>query len=194
MGEHNTENVPAKKRARVDSELRCDSPESKRVNSVGGESSEVELASTQAKQILDILDELDSEIGREEVIEDLDSVIRSFEEELHPNNNGSSPPEVLQLQPEAGEPQPDLGYLLEASDYELGLPPTVPHFQEEQADNELVDLPFAVNPESVKLETHIGIEDELITYDSFESGLGDGLFDCSEQTDILRRPESLSAL
>lgn len=172
--------------------MRCDSPESKRVNSVGGESFEVELDSTQAKQILDILDELDSETGPEEVIEDLDLVIRSFEEELHPNNNGSSSPEVLQLQSEAGESQPDLGYLLEATDYELGLPPTVPHFQEEQANNESVGLPFAVDTESVKLENIKGFEDELITYDSFESVLGE--LDCSEPTDYLRRPESFPAL
>lgn len=192
MGEHNAENATVKKRARVDSDLRCDSPESKRVNSVGGESFEVELDSTQAKQILDILDELDSETGPEEVIEDLDLVIRSFEEELHPNNNGSSSPEVLQLQSEAGESQPDLGYLLEATDYELGLPPTVPHFQEEQANNESVGLPFAVDTESVKLENIKGFEDELITYDSFESVLGE--LDCSEPTDYLRRPESFPAL
>ncbi|KAL2462115.1 hypothetical protein Adt_45535 [Abeliophyllum distichum] len=171
----------------------------------GVESSEVELDSPEAKQILDILDDLDSVMGREEVIEDLDSVIRSFEEELHPNNTSSSSEVIQLLSDAAGESQPDLGYLLEASDDDLGLPPTIPNFQEEQANTEPVDLPVAVHPDSVKLGNMIGLEHELATYDSFELGLGDGnncnyfdtvdgLFDYSEPTDFSWRTESLPAL
>nr|XP_016433344.1 PREDICTED: uncharacterized protein LOC107759846 [Nicotiana tabacum] len=61
------------------------------------------------EEILDILAEPETVTDRLPEVQDLDSVIRSFEEEIvHPLT----------------QPQPDLCYLLEASDDELGLPPT----------------------------------------------------------------------
>ncbi|KAF7135844.1 hypothetical protein RHSIM_Rhsim08G0135300 [Rhododendron simsii] len=70
--------------------------------------------------ILDILDEPD--LVADSAMQDLDSVIKSFEEEILPHSPSSVDFPVTM--PEYVESQVDLGYLLEASDDELGLPPT----------------------------------------------------------------------
>ncbi|PKA54124.1 hypothetical protein AXF42_Ash018134 [Apostasia shenzhenica] len=71
----------------------------------------------------DIFDD-DTDAGGEQ---DLASVMKSLEEEIAL----PSPPSALS-EPAAGEErQPDLGYLLEASDDELGLPPTMPSSEED---------------------------------------------------------------
>ncbi|KAF2324860.1 hypothetical protein GH714_018147 [Hevea brasiliensis] len=78
------------------------------------------LNSPDAKRIhddlLNILDEWD-----DQTIQGLDSVIRSFEEEILVPVVG---PETTNVECYGGVSQPELGYLLEASDDELGLPPT----------------------------------------------------------------------
>ncbi|KAK6157695.1 hypothetical protein DH2020_011943 [Rehmannia glutinosa] len=57
--------------------------------------------------------------------EDLDSFMRSFEEEItaSPSAAGGGEAEVVDLTSDSGDSQPDLGYLLGASDDELGIPP-----------------------------------------------------------------------
>ena len=86
--------------------VRDDSPDSE------SDSAEVKRL---RENLLDFLDDSDSV----PTIQDLDSVMKSFEEEI-------SPVPVVDLTSESGESQPDLGYLLEASDDELGLPPSHP--------------------------------------------------------------------
>ncbi|KAK6921753.1 hypothetical protein RJ641_012260 [Dillenia turbinata] len=66
--------------------------------------------------------------------QDLASVMRSFEEEIL---FSSDPPEnnIVDLTSDSAESQPDLGFLLEASDDELGLPPSVsPNSDESKED------------------------------------------------------------
>ncbi|XP_049397222.1 uncharacterized protein LOC125861344 [Solanum stenotomum] len=70
------------------------------------------------EEVLDILDEQEILTDRLPEVEELDSVMKSFEEEIvHPS--------IQQTNLDSIDPQLDLSYLLEASDNELGLPPTV---------------------------------------------------------------------
>ncbi|CAL0312447.1 unnamed protein product [Lupinus luteus] len=153
-------------------------------------------------ELLNMFDETDN------VTEGLDSVIKSFEEEIIAP--GSDPLDSGIL-PESEEFNPNLGYLLEASDDELGLPPTVAV----TGDEEKVKLeePGPVGPEGVDLTGFLNLEDDLrsLSYEAFGFGNGivydgyngenggsyvmvDGLFDYSETPDILWRSESLQAM
>nr|GLL21936.1 uncharacterized protein LOC109164504 [Ipomoea trifida] len=220
---------PEPKRVDTKADPRVNSSNSERVNSEGphsGESDRVEvdsaansdefnLDSPVAMQfrddILEILDEPDALTERDPVIRDLDSVIKSFEEEiLHP-----APAEqtVVDLTSSySGESQPDLGFLLEASDDELGLPPTVPSPEKQGTNDDAADLPAG----AAVLDNLMGFEGELTSYDSFDLGIDgitegdnyggnnggefvtvDGLFDYSEPSDFAEfswRPESLPAV
>lgn len=159
------------------------------------------------EDILDILDEpetvTDGTVPENQ--DDLDSVIKSFEEEiLHSSTVPSSQTFIDQTLSDSGESQSDLGYLLEASDDELGLPPT---FSPENH----------IDAESRSGNT-IGFENELLRYDSFDLGMLAGIMDgdnyCSENggdfqtvvgglfdypdpssfSELSRLPESLPAL
>ncbi|XP_052179862.1 uncharacterized protein LOC127793118 [Diospyros lotus] len=161
-------------------------------------------------EILDIFDETDMVTDGDPAIKDLDSVIKSFEEEImHPSPQPARMPEVL-LSLEYGEPQPDLGFLLEASDDELGLPPTTsPAGDGTRSQVEHVES-ATVAPEVAVLNEILGLEGDLPTYDSFGFAVGEepksynngefvtvgGLFDndSSDFSDFLYRPESLPAL
>lgn len=170
-------------------------------------SKDTELDSPEVKKIrddiLDILDDFDTVTDGEPEIQDLDSVMKSFEEEiLHP-----------QPESDSGE----LGYLLEASDDELGLPPAISPSGEKpnnQANDETItNLPS----EASGFGNNVGFENELPSYDPFGFGFGEetgssnnnnddgdggfvtvgGLFDYSEGPDYSEfswRPESLPAL
>lgn len=188
------------KRVRVDSESDSYSAESKRARDepevTSSECNRVESDVPELNDILDILDEPDTVTDREPEIQDLDSVIKSFEEEiLHPLP-------VPAPESDSGE----LGYLLEASDDELGLPPAISPTDEKLKD-EFTDL--ANNTSDV-----FGFENEIPSYGSLGFGLGeetegnsdgggDGefvtvgcLFDYSEESDFGEfswRPESLPA-
>ncbi|CAN4086721.1 unnamed protein product [Withania somnifera] len=230
LKELNTENN-SNKRSPVESGLDSvgDSPESKRVKA-GRDSSElnrfspesddvqkdVYLDSPEAKQIrediLDILDEPDALTECPPEIHDLDSVMKSFEEEILHHSPLHDPQTVLDLNPsESGESQPDLGYLLEASDDELGLPPTISPAKEN------VSAESTVTPEASELVNMAGFENEMPNYDTFDFGMEsevregdydggnsngnfvtvDGLFDYPEPSDfsdLLWRQESLPAL
>ncbi|XP_071688863.1 uncharacterized protein [Rutidosis leptorrhynchoides] len=149
--------------------------------------------SAEAKRVLlDILDDSDSYT----LSQDLDSFMKSFQDEISPA------PDVLT---ESGESQPELGFLFEASDDELGLPPT-----EKSRD-------LAVSVEDSELW---GLDEQITSYDSFEYEYGygdvnitsnvynsnisggeyvalDGLFDHTDlgfgSSDLLWQPETLPA-
>ncbi|XP_047060710.1 uncharacterized protein LOC124667485 [Lolium rigidum] len=75
----------------------------------GGEGPESQGKRLRPEDLLDMLDdETEADAGG-----DLASVMRSLEEEISAG----------ELELETGPPQPELGFLLEASDDELGLPP-----------------------------------------------------------------------
>lgn len=96
---------------------------------------------------------------------DLDSFIQSFEDEIL----GSSPvPEKVDGLSCSGESQPELGFLLEASDDELGLPPSTSSVV--KVETELV----RVTSDLSELSESWG---EVSGYDSFDLGYGDGVCD-----------------
>ncbi|KFK35061.1 hypothetical protein AALP_AA5G229900 [Arabis alpina] len=76
-----------------------------------------ELCGVDSPDVKRLRDDLFDDSGHDSVIQDLDSVMKSFEVEL------STTTTTEQV---SGETQPDLGYLFEASDDELGLPPPPP--------------------------------------------------------------------
>ncbi|XP_027358219.1 uncharacterized protein LOC113867242 [Abrus precatorius] len=189
-----------KKRVR-DEFTRVDSPESKirRVDSDSGfNSSDSGIDSDVHLQdeIFNILDDADN-VPERESVQGLDSVIKSFEDEINaPPGSGPGLADPTQV-PDSGELQTSLGYLLEASDDELGLPPTVGSGEE----------PGRVGPEGVDLTGILGFEDDIPSYDAFGFGTGlvaecdggfvtvDGLFDYEEPaTSVLWRSESLQAM
>ncbi|XP_004512861.1 uncharacterized protein [Cicer arietinum] len=219
-----------RKRVREDSEV--DSPESKRVIRVDSgsddnssefhltrvNSSESFVDSNDSKlvphqpdssgvnemndEILNILDETDNVTERETstTVQGLDSVIKSFEDEILASGLGSDPNHV----PESGEFNPNLGYLLEASDDELGLPPTVVTNEEfEKAEKEEWGR---VGPDGIDLSGFFWFEEEIrnneafgfVGYDGNDNEGGyvtiDGLFDYAEPDDMLWRSESLQAM
>ncbi|KAF9593171.1 hypothetical protein IFM89_020467 [Coptis chinensis] len=175
---------------------------------VRDDSSESDSDSVVAKRfrddLLEILD--DSEVNT--ATQDLASVMKSFEEEIsipNPSNN-------TDLTSESGESQPELGYLFEASDDELGLPPAFSgssSSEEEEnlkkEENDVISVPsFAVG-----LDQIWKFEDEISSYDEFaicgdensEFLALDGLFDYSDMynghsdfSDFSYRVESLHAL
>ncbi|XP_042488136.1 uncharacterized protein LOC122068327 [Macadamia integrifolia] len=202
------------KRVRYDSdESDFDSPEAKRIRD----------------NLLDILDDSDLVGDRNQTNQDLDSVMKSFEEEI---SNSTFLPAQLQpasatLTPtslsDSGGSQPDLGYLLEASDDELGLPPNFSSSSGEEEKNEDGDCEgegndndlFRVTPEAVGMDQIWGFDDEIQGYESMGFGIVggeeentgggfvalEGLFDYSDGiyengsdfSDLSWRPESLPA-
>ncbi|KAL4347973.1 hypothetical protein GQ457_17G016200 [Hibiscus cannabinus] len=182
----------SKKRVRDDSnESDLDSPEVKRLRD----------------DLFDFLDESDSL----PVNQDLASVMKSFEEEISaaPSVSTESVP-VVDLTSDSGESQPDLGYLLGASDDELGLPPPpAASTTGGEEKSEVKDLE-RVDSHTSGIGDLWGFEEQTPNYDSFEFGFVDnynvdhvaydGLFeyadvyyDSSNISGQLWRPESLSA-
>ncbi|XAR51283.1 hypothetical protein NMG60_11005877 [Bertholletia excelsa] len=116
MEDANNEAMSRKRSSRDNSDFH--SPEAKRVMTDSDfSSSKVDLIHNEILHILD--DESDTETDGETATPDLESVIRSFEEEIR----GSPTQHVNSSEPSGSGPE--LGYLLEASDDELGLPPSV---------------------------------------------------------------------
>uniref|UniRef100_A0A0V0H765 Putative ovule protein n=1 Tax=Solanum chacoense TaxID=4108 RepID=A0A0V0H765_SOLCH len=168
MEECKTEKINTK-RSREDP----DSAESKRVHTVA-ESNRVNSDSSEVKQIreeiLDILDEQEILTGRLPEVEELDSVMKSFEQEIvHPS--------IQQTNVDSVDPQLDLGYLLEASDNELGLPPTV-----------------LSSDDHVNAKNNVGGSENVIEFEkellpSHELGL----LDYQESLELSQRTESMPA-
>ena len=106
-----------------------------------------------------MLNDAENVTERDPTMQGLDSVIKSFEEEILsplPNPNLASEAEVF---------NPNLGYLLEASDDELGLPPTVAP-SEDVLKPETVDSD-RVGPEGMDLTGFLGFEDDIRSYEGF---------------------------
>lgn len=205
-------NQNSKKRVRDDSEdSTANSPELKlaRVESVVSDvTSEASgVSSPEAKRIQDDLLNFLDDADADPVIQDLDSVIKSFEEEILVPDQ--APPVMTS---DSGVSRPELGYLLEASDDELGLPPSFSSVEEQK--NEAVDLKTSES-EPVNLgDIALGFDEGLPSYEPYNFGiggdvggnmngsndfitLGGGLFESYEPADISEfawRPESLSAL
>lgn len=156
-------------------------------------------------EILNILDETDTVIDRETTVtavQGLDSVIKSFEDEIFAPGQDLDPNQA----PESSEFNPNLGYLLEASDDELGLPPTVVQTEENALPE--INESGRVGPDGVDLSGFYWFEEDirnnepfgLMGYDNVgdENDAGyvtiDGLFDYGEATDLLWRSESLQAI
>ncbi|KAI3696219.1 hypothetical protein L1987_79230 [Smallanthus sonchifolius] len=131
--------------------------------------------SVDAKRILlDILDE--SDICT--VSQDLDSFMKSFQDEISPA------PEVVDGKTsESGdstESRPELGFLLGASDDELGLPPSDANTSStELADSvELSEL-WGLD-DQISFEYEFGYGDNISSYNNGEYVALDGLFDYTD--------------
>ncbi|GAA0163492.1 hypothetical protein LIER_39607 [Lithospermum erythrorhizon] len=182
--------VSNKKRNRDDTELESISTDSKRVNSLP----DVDRIPT---DILDILNDSDVVNDHDSPSQDLDSVIKSFEEEI------LQPPLIIQNPPEISdseESQPDIGYLFGASNDELGLPSTTSTTRspnKNEAKNDPIDSSIDTN--TIEMGNVIEFEEnELLSYDSFQLGLSeaskvvdengfdtvDGLFDSQDISDV----------
>ncbi|GMY15340.1 hypothetical protein FCV25MIE_10579 [Fagus crenata] len=204
-------NSPEPKRIRFDSDDLAEST-LLRVDSNNSELNSPEVHRIQ-EDLLNILDDSDV-TDRDPAIQGLDSVIKSFEEEIQVQD---PLPAVFDLTSDSGESQPELGYLLEASDDELGLPPTSSSGEETKI--EAVDFEASSSyPNPVGLDGILGFENEMPGYDSFGFGIGfdsesyvndidgefvalGGLFDYSDQSyepagtsELSWLPESLPAL
>ncbi|KAH6802110.1 hypothetical protein C2S51_033556 [Perilla frutescens var. frutescens] len=167
---------------------------------------EFEIYSPEVKRLREnLLDSLDDDTEFCTTSQDLDSFMKSFEEEITASPSaGGTEIQLVDLTSDSGDSRPDLGYLLEASDDELGLPPA-----ESSSGETTVEL---VRVESDSSELGSGFW-EVPGYDSFEFGLGgseinynggngeyvalDGLFDYSDvgfgSGDFGWRPETLPA-
>ncbi|KAK9048849.1 hypothetical protein SSX86_032184 [Deinandra increscens subsp. villosa] len=178
---------------------------------VRSDSAESESDSVDAKKILlDILDDSDTCT----VSQDLDSFIKSFQDEISPAPElpADLTSESAESTESAGstESRPELGFLLEASDDELGLPPseTNTSLAGDEKTNGLGD--------SVELSELWGLDEQISNYGSFEYEFGynddvnisnynnsgeyvalDGLFDHTDlgfgSPDLLWQPETLPA-
>ncbi|GMH03944.1 hypothetical protein Nepgr_005783 [Nepenthes gracilis] len=198
-----------KKRARVESAVLCSgSPESKRVRDDVGES---EVGSPEADKIradlLDILDDLDVVTDPDQDIQGLESVMKSFENEI-------VLPPAVEVAPASRlvASQTGLDYLLEASDDDLWLPPTAVTSDVEEEAAGSVDL-LGIASDAAQFDELLWLGDEILSNGSFPFGLAkatqtynfdadlvalDGLFDhsseCSDTSDFLSLPPSLHAL
>ncbi|CAH8282643.1 unnamed protein product [Eruca vesicaria subsp. sativa] len=123
-------------------------------------------------------DDLFDDSSHDSASQDLDSLMKSFEDELSTTTAQGS-----------GETLPDLGYLFEASDDELGLPPPPP------APSKILP-PSSEETEKTVAELVCGFEENVTGFGDFE--LDDGLFEYSDvyldSGDLFSwRPESLPA-
>ncbi|KAI4313940.1 hypothetical protein L6164_026881 [Bauhinia variegata] len=140
---------------------------------VRDESDESGLDSSEVKRIRDDLLEFLDDTDPAPSIQELDSVMKSLQEEI---SASSSPVPVVDLTSDSGECQPQYGYLLEASDDELGLPPAGTSSSsatesKKEENNELVRL----SSDSSGVGEFWDFEDQIPSYDSFELGTGIGV-------------------
>ncbi|KAE9588216.1 hypothetical protein Lal_00003180 [Lupinus albus] len=194
---------PQSKTHRVDSVLDVTSSQSQLtradscVNSCESELTRVD--SEIQDDFFNILDDSENVPERDSAVQGLDSVIKSFEEEILAPGSGFDPMDPNSVPDSSELLQPNLGYLFEASDDELGLPPSVPESDE----------PGRVEPDGVDLNGFVDFENDIPNYDSFgfgnelvaecdgvDGGLTavEELFDYSETGENLWRLESLQAM
>ncbi|XP_004497099.1 uncharacterized protein [Cicer arietinum] len=139
---------------------------------VRDDSDESELESPEAKRLRDDLLEFLNDSDPTPSTQELDSVMKSLQEEI---SASSSPPSSLRLTSDSGESQAQIGYLLEASDDELGLPPPGnPSVQEgKKEETEL----GRVLSDSSGIGELWEFENQILSYDSFELGTGFGSYE-----------------
>ncbi|OWM67967.1 hypothetical protein CDL15_Pgr017535 [Punica granatum] len=180
----------------------------------GSGSYELELELPEVKRLRDdLLGFLDDADPDDSVSRDLDSLMRSFQDEISaPSTSPSSPAAVvIDLTSDSGESPSELGYLLEASDDDLGLPPSstaAPADDEVEVVTDLARVPASASSSGI-VELW-GLDDQIPGYDSFEFrgvgegpdvdyvafddglfGFSDGCFDPSEVSDVCWRSETL---
>lgn len=136
-------------------------------------SDESDLDFPEVKKIRDDLLGLLDDSDPESLGQDLDSVMKSFEQEI--SASSSSPVPIVDLTSESGESQPDLGFLLEASDDELGLPPSSINLSSGEVKGGVeTELARVDSAQSSGVGGELwGFEDQIPTYDSFGLGVGD---------------------
>ncbi|RRT44898.1 hypothetical protein B296_00055483 [Ensete ventricosum] len=130
-----------------------------------------EQESQEAKRLRDDLflhvHDDDAEAGDE----DIASVMKSLEEEIALSSPPPPPPPTRAL---VKTDQPDLGFLLEASDDELGLPPPALSSSDDGGEAPAADDPAAegVAVEGVVFGQIWGLDDDISGYDGFDFGIG----------------------
>ncbi|XP_076956025.1 uncharacterized protein LOC143631052 [Bidens hawaiensis] len=172
---------------------------------VRSDSDELAVDSVEAKRILlDILD--DSEVSTPS--QDLDSFMKSFQDEITPVLESTESTQLTELT-ELAESRVELGFLLEASDDELGLPPS-----DANSVSSLVEKTTELG-DSAGLSELWGLDDQISSYGSFEYEFGygdvnvssgysngeyvalDGLFDHTDlgfgSSELTWQPETLPA-
>ncbi|XP_028772175.1 uncharacterized protein LOC114729347 [Neltuma alba] len=154
--------------------------------------------------LMNILEDSENAAERDPTMQGLDSVIKSFEDE------------ILAPASDLGDSNPvhessDLQHLLEASDDELGLPPTVTPPPEEDKPESFTEGFSRVGPDGIDLSGFMGFEDDIPQYEVLGYGNGvfveygpedngggfvtlDGLFDHADAGDVLWWSESLQAM
>ncbi|KAF1860904.1 hypothetical protein Lal_00000318 [Lupinus albus] len=145
------------------------------------------IESSESKRLREDLLEFFDDTDLTPSTQDLDSIMKSLQDEI----SASSSPAPINVTLNSGESQPQIGFLLEASDDELGIPPpgdsSVPVGKKDDAEL------FRVSSDSSGIGELWPFEDQIPSYDSFDIGNGfsyensnteyvtfDGLFDHSE--------------
>ena len=98
---------------------------------------------------------------------DLDSFMKSFEEEI---SASLSPVPFVDLTSDSGDSRPDFGFLLEASDDELGIPPSTTTSPSDRS----VEWVRVLSNSGAELSELWGFEDQIPSYDSFDFGIAGG--------------------
>lgn len=135
---------------------------------VRDDSDELEFESSEAKRLRDDLLEFLDDADDTPSTQDLDSVMKSLQEEI----SASLSPASHRVTLDSGESQAQIGYLLEASDDELGLPPQGNSLVSEKKNDE-TEL-VRVLSDSSGIGELWEFEDRIPSYDSFDFGTGFG--------------------
>ncbi|XP_057528662.1 uncharacterized protein LOC130807470 [Amaranthus tricolor] len=181
------EEASYKKRARVDSaELESEF--------------DFDFDSTKAKRIRDDLlswlDDSDAVPDRDSMSHDLDSVIRSFEEEIGSSESRSSPTNIIDLTSDSGDLLPELGEFA-GDGVEI-----LTEKENRSSEGVKMDELVRVSTESSRFGEVWDFLDDFPSYDTFGIGLGyeqetefvtlDGIFDYSD-INLSWRPDTLPA-
>ena len=135
------------------------------------DSDEFEVESSEAKRIREDLLEFLNDSDPTHSTQDLDSVMKSLQEEISASNSPAS----LRVTSDSGESQAQIGYLLEASDDELGLPPPgYPSVHEGKKDE--TELARVLS-DSSGIGDLWEFENQIPNYDLFDLGTGFGTYE-----------------
>ena len=146
------------------------------------DSDELEVESSEAKRIRDDLLEFLNESDPTPSTQDLDSVMKSLQEEISASSSLSS----LRVTSDSGESRAQIGYLLEASDDELGLPPPEYPSVQEGKDEKKDETELArVLSDSSGIGELWEFENQIPSYDSFDLGTGFGIYENNHNIDYV---------